>query len=122
MADSAGSSNNNSGESKGRFEPKTAVTLAPPKDDPITLEHLTKCDGTHMIPVFPAAWSRLVVFCSKRQPHRSLHSLDSEKLWYWLGLIGSFAYRRYNCGEMSLLTAGLWECLEEEKMAWNELI
>jgi hypothetical protein len=27
------------------FEPKTPVTLNPPKDDPITLEELSKCDG-----------------------------------------------------------------------------
>lgn len=30
---------------KGRFEPKEPVQLAPPKDDPITLEYLAKCDG-----------------------------------------------------------------------------
>jgi len=33
------------GESKGRFEPKKAVQLDPPKDDPIALDHLSKCDG-----------------------------------------------------------------------------
>jgi membrane-associated progesterone receptor component len=32
-------------EQKGRFEPKQAVQLDPPKDDPITVEHLAKCDG-----------------------------------------------------------------------------
>lgn len=32
-------------ETKGRFEPKTPVELAPPKDDPISLDHLAKCDG-----------------------------------------------------------------------------
>lgn len=30
----------------GRFEPKTPVTLNPPKDDPISLDYLAKCDGT----------------------------------------------------------------------------
>lgn len=35
---------------KGKFEPKTAVELAPPKDDPITLEYLSKCDGKYRIP------------------------------------------------------------------------
>lgn len=30
---------------KKKFEPKTPVNLDPPKDDPITLEHLAKCDG-----------------------------------------------------------------------------
>ena len=30
---------------KGRFEPKTPVQLNPPKSDPISLEHLAKCDG-----------------------------------------------------------------------------
>ncbi|CAG7967683.1 unnamed protein product [Penicillium nalgiovense] len=33
------------GESK-RFEPKVAVQLDPPKDDPISVEELAKCDGT----------------------------------------------------------------------------
>ncbi|KAF4880294.1 putative steroid-binding protein 3 [Colletotrichum siamense] len=30
----------------GKFEPKTPVELAPPKDDPITLEELAKADGS----------------------------------------------------------------------------
>ncbi|KAI0392054.1 cytochrome b5-like heme/steroid binding domain-containing protein [Xylariaceae sp. FL0594] len=29
----------------GKFEPKTPVTLDPPKDDPITLEELAQCNG-----------------------------------------------------------------------------
>lgn len=29
-----------------RFAPKVAVQLDPPKDDPISLEELAKCDGT----------------------------------------------------------------------------
>ncbi|CRG85480.1 hypothetical protein PISL3812_02535 [Talaromyces islandicus] len=29
-----------------RFEPKVPVQLDPPKDDPITPEELSKCDGT----------------------------------------------------------------------------
>src|SRR4051812_12075924 len=29
----------------GKFQPKTAVTLDPPKDDIITKEYLSKCDG-----------------------------------------------------------------------------
>lgn len=28
-----------------RFAPKVAVQLDPPKDDPITMEELSKCDG-----------------------------------------------------------------------------
>lgn len=28
-----------------RFEPKNPVQLDPPKDDPITIEELSKCDG-----------------------------------------------------------------------------
>lgn len=28
------------------FEPKHAVEIAPPKDDPISTEDLAKCDGT----------------------------------------------------------------------------
>lgn len=27
------------------FEPKTKVELDPPKDDPISLDYLSKCDG-----------------------------------------------------------------------------
>jgi hypothetical protein len=30
---------------KGKFEPKTPVVLNPPKDDPITPEFLSKCNG-----------------------------------------------------------------------------
>lgn len=29
----------------GKFEPKTPVVLNPPKDDPITPEFLSKCNG-----------------------------------------------------------------------------
>lgn len=29
----------------GKFEPKEPVQLDPPKDDPITLEELAKCNG-----------------------------------------------------------------------------
>jgi hypothetical protein len=29
----------------GKFEPKTPVVLAPPKDDPITLEKLATANG-----------------------------------------------------------------------------
>lgn len=29
-----------------RFEPKVPVQLDPPKDDPISVEELSKCDGT----------------------------------------------------------------------------
>ncbi|KAH0368952.1 cytochrome b5, partial [Aureobasidium melanogenum] len=31
----------------GKFEPKHKVELDPPKDDPISLDYLSKCDGTH---------------------------------------------------------------------------
>jgi membrane-associated progesterone receptor component len=44
MADHAGSSG--SSEHAGQFEPKAPVQLDPPKDDPIAVEHLSKCDGT----------------------------------------------------------------------------
>lgn len=30
-----------------RFEPKVKVELDPPKETPITLEELSKCDGRH---------------------------------------------------------------------------
>ncbi|OBT69307.1 hypothetical protein VE03_01839 [Pseudogymnoascus sp. 23342-1-I1] len=36
----------------GKFEPKTPVTLNPPKDDPITIEHLSKCNGTDGHPCY----------------------------------------------------------------------
>jgi hypothetical protein len=29
----------------GKFEPKHKVDLDPPKDDPISLDYLSKCDG-----------------------------------------------------------------------------
>ena len=31
--------------SSGKFAPKQAVQLNPPKDDPISVEYLAKCDG-----------------------------------------------------------------------------
>jgi len=31
----------------GQFAPKTSVQLDPPKDDPITVDYLAKCDGEH---------------------------------------------------------------------------
>jgi membrane-associated progesterone receptor component len=34
-------------EPKKKFEPKTPVQLDPPKDDPISVEYLSKCDGTN---------------------------------------------------------------------------
>ncbi|OJD35528.1 progesterone binding protein [Diplodia corticola] len=34
-------------EEPKRFEPKNPVQLDPPKDDPIALDHLAKCDGTN---------------------------------------------------------------------------
>jgi hypothetical protein len=30
------------------FEPKVPVQLDPPKTDPISLEHLAKCDGAYL--------------------------------------------------------------------------
>lgn len=32
-------------EKKGKFEPKNPVELDPPKDDPISVDQLAKCDG-----------------------------------------------------------------------------
>lgn len=32
-------------QKKGRFEPKVPVKLDPPKDDPISLGYLAKCNG-----------------------------------------------------------------------------
>ncbi|MCJ1367252.1 hypothetical protein MMC16_006384 [Acarospora aff. strigata] len=37
------------------FEPKKPVSLDPPKDDPISVQHLSKCDGTDPnLPVYVA--------------------------------------------------------------------
>lgn len=33
----------------GKFEPKQKVELDPPKDDPISLDYLSKCDGMLLI-------------------------------------------------------------------------
>ncbi|ELR01845.1 hypothetical protein GMDG_05032 [Pseudogymnoascus destructans 20631-21] len=44
----------------GKFEPKEPVILNPPKDDPITVEHLSKCNGTDGYPCYVAIKS--VVF------------------------------------------------------------
>jgi membrane-associated progesterone receptor component len=38
----------------GKFEPKQKVELDPPKDDPISLDYLSKCDGTLLIRLFTA--------------------------------------------------------------------
>ena len=51
-------------ETMGKFEPKTPVTLNPPKDDPISVEDLAKCDGT-CASIFPTSqnayeWGLLV--------------------------------------------------------------
>jgi hypothetical protein len=40
-------------EEPKRFEPKTPVQLDPPKDDPISVDYLKKCDGK------TALWERL---------------------------------------------------------------
>lgn len=37
---------------KKRFEPKVPVQLDPPKDDPISVEELSKCDGWFPRPPF----------------------------------------------------------------------
>lgn len=38
----------------GKFEPKTPVTLNPPKYDPISVEELAKCNGIY----YPSALSK----------------------------------------------------------------
>ncbi|EON61124.1 hypothetical protein W97_00335 [Coniosporium apollinis CBS 100218] len=37
-----------SGSQSKKFEPKTPVQLDPPKNDPISPEYLSKCDGTNV--------------------------------------------------------------------------
>ena len=39
-------------QKKGRFEPKVPVKLEPPKDEPISVEYLSKCTGT-LKPLLP---------------------------------------------------------------------
>ena len=43
----------------GKFEPKTPVVLAPPKDDPITLEKLAIANGTKPLRPFPHSHTSL---------------------------------------------------------------
>jgi hypothetical protein len=42
----------------GKFEPKQKVELDPPKDDPISLDYLSKCDGVLLIRSFTACVGR----------------------------------------------------------------
>lgn len=49
----------------GRFEPKTPVNLNPPKDEPISVEYLSKCDGT---PVCVVAVLRVDASARKKIP------------------------------------------------------
>lgn len=35
-------------QKKGRFEPKVPVNLNPAKDDPISVDYLSKCNGTSL--------------------------------------------------------------------------
>lgn len=44
-------------QQKGKFEPKQPVELAPPKDDVISLEHLSKCDGKPLYTRFYTAFT-----------------------------------------------------------------
>ena len=43
----------------GKFEPKQKVELDPPKDDPISLDYLSKCDGMYSIVLLLLVPSRL---------------------------------------------------------------
>ena len=42
------------------FEPKQKVELDPPKDDPISLEYLSKCDGGHSVISTSNVYLRLI--------------------------------------------------------------
>jgi hypothetical protein len=55
------------GTGKGSFAPKTAVELAPPKDDPITVEYLSKCDGNaqHSFPRVRDIETFLLMACAR---------------------------------------------------------
>ena len=53
------------------FEPKTPVSLNPPKDDPISIDHLSKCDGTHEgYPTYVAIKVRIFIYKSSFPPGR----------------------------------------------------
>jgi len=45
-------------EKKGKFEPKNPVKLDPPKDDPISVDQLAKCDGRQDHSQMPVAGRR----------------------------------------------------------------
>lgn len=55
----------------GRFAPKNPVTLDPPKDDPIDVEYLAKCNGMSVLLFF--------LF---------LYDLWVSEWWEWLGVRG----------------------------------
>lgn len=61
-----------SSESKG-FAPKTPVTLDPPKDDPISVEDLSKCDGTaaHLLLHIPTVFLSWISELITRQGNSS---------------------------------------------------
>lgn len=67
-------------QKKGRFEPKTPVNLDPPKDDPISLDYLEKCNGEcltislHRLMCFPPSFKPLQAWLSgPADPVRQLH-------------------------------------------------
>ncbi|KAI5205399.1 cytochrome b5 [Aureobasidium subglaciale] len=52
----------------GKFEPKQKVELDPPKDDPISLDYLSKCDGTHEgYPTYVAI--KVIIVLSRHSQH-----------------------------------------------------
>jgi hypothetical protein len=57
-------------EEPKNFEPKTPVNLAPPKDDPITPEELSKCDGLSSPP--PGSSQLLSHFHQRKKKHEAV--------------------------------------------------
>ncbi|KAK6358955.1 hypothetical protein TWF696_000127 [Orbilia brochopaga] len=73
----------------GKFEPKEPVNLDPPKDDIITKEHLSKCDGTHEgYPIYVAIKGTVFDVTQKRDtygPGGSYHIFSGKDASHGLG-------------------------------------
>lgn len=59
-----------------RFEPKQPVKLDPPKDDPITMEELSKCDGMDLYVCRVQFWFPFRFIDFKRTVDFSLSTLS----------------------------------------------
>lgn len=90
MTDSA-HSHGEGEQKKERFAPKVPVQLAPPKDDIITLEHLSKCNGRPCIISLKVSASLTVFY--KARMKAILHTLLSR----WVHTV-NFNYQKHSAG------------------------